>query len=190
MGLCQSPINFPFFLNPTLPYSGLCIIHAPHSPERLSSLGMGSTCLEPCLFIVNQYLIFEPKLINKDLHKAKAIFFIVKSIIIKKKGLKAYKIKYVIEGWLVSWACAFFNFLSPLILHSYSLMCGCLQATSVAAGSQATKALLRLKRDPRQSVETVFMRHRRRETSVCISSQCGCAMGCRFCATPGVAPED
>lgn len=34
-----------------------------------------------------------------------------------------------------------------------------------------------------QNVETVIMRHRGGRNTVCVSSQAGCAMGCRFCAT-------
>ncbi len=43
------------------------------------------------------------------------------------------------------------------------------------------KALLTLADD--QKVETVLMENRRGQWTICVSSQVGCAMGCKFCAT-------
>ena len=53
-------------------------------------------------------------------------------------------------------------------------------AESVADGGRTTKVLYRL--DGGQTVEAVLMRYPRRST-LCISSQVGCAVGCPFCAT-------
>ncbi|MBV8198153.1 MAG: 23S rRNA (adenine(2503)-C(2))-methyltransferase RlmN [Candidatus Eremiobacteraeota bacterium] len=46
---------------------------------------------------------------------------------------------------------------------------------------QTTKALFRL--SDRNEVEAVLMEHLGERTTVCISSQAGCAFACRFCAT-------
>lgn len=43
------------------------------------------------------------------------------------------------------------------------------------------KAMLTL--EDNQKVETVLMENRRGQWSICVSSQVGCAMGCKFCAT-------
>ncbi|MFA6321987.1 MAG: 23S rRNA (adenine(2503)-C(2))-methyltransferase RlmN [Candidatus Buchananbacteria bacterium] len=46
---------------------------------------------------------------------------------------------------------------------------------------QTAKAILKLNDD--SLIETVLMENSRNQYTVCISSQVGCAMGCRFCAT-------
>ena len=50
-----------------------------------------------------------------------------------------------------------------------------------SSDAQTTKALFRL-RDGKE-VEAVLMEHRGARTTVCISSQAGCAFACAFCAT-------
>jgi len=52
---------------------------------------------------------------------------------------------------------------------------------TIASMDSSTKKLLFRLHD-NQAIETVFMRYRNRNT-VCISTQVGCAMGCKFCAT-------
>jgi len=51
--------------------------------------------------------------------------------------------------------------------------------TSKADGSQ--KAILTL--SDGEMIETVLMKNSRNQFTICLSSQVGCAMGCRFCAT-------
>lgn len=46
---------------------------------------------------------------------------------------------------------------------------------------QSVKALVDLS-DGKQ-VESVLLRHKRNRSTICVSSQVGCAVGCRFCAT-------
>ncbi len=50
-----------------------------------------------------------------------------------------------------------------------------------SSDGQTTKALMRL-RDGAE-VESVLMEHRNGRTTLCVSSQAGCAFGCAFCAT-------
>lgn len=50
-----------------------------------------------------------------------------------------------------------------------------------SASPQVRKILFRLADDDR--IETVALRYRRGWESFCLSSQCGCGFGCRFCAT-------
>lgn len=50
-----------------------------------------------------------------------------------------------------------------------------------AAKSNTTKALLTLEDDLK--IETVLMSHKDGRHTVCVSSQVGCAMACKFCAT-------
>lgn len=52
--------------------------------------------------------------------------------------------------------------------------------TQDSARGDTTKLLIELQDGHR--IETVIMKHRQR-TTVCVSSQIGCQMGCRFCAT-------
>ena len=58
-----------------------------------------------------------------------------------------------------------------------------LQPVSLVHGSQVAKALLQLQGSSTQHVESVHMTYRHGGTTICISSQCGCALGCTFCAT-------
>lgn len=57
-------------------------------------------------------------------------------------------------------------------------------AESVSADAETVKFLLRFGDDP---IETVLMRYSRKSArdrnTLCVSTQVGCAMGCRFCAT-------
>ena len=55
------------------------------------------------------------------------------------------------------------------------------QIKTISTTDQSTEKTL-FKLHDGQSVETVFMRYKDRNT-VCISTQVGCAMGCNFCAT-------
>lgn len=50
-----------------------------------------------------------------------------------------------------------------------------------APGGDSLKALLKLADG--LEVETVLMRHQDNRNTVCVSSQVGCPMGCKFCAT-------
>ena len=56
-----------------------------------------------------------------------------------------------------------------------------LTADAVHDDGQATKVRFRLPDGP--AVETVHLRYRAGWTSLCISSQAGCGLGCTFCAT-------
>lgn len=55
-----------------------------------------------------------------------------------------------------------------------------------SASPQVQKILFRLTDDER--IETVALRYRRGWESFCLSSQCGCGFGCRFCATGALGP--
>ncbi len=59
-------------------------------------------------------------------------------------------------------------------------VCG-VTPTSSAQGKQVQKTLFRLQDG--QHIETVALSYRRGWSSYCLSSQCGCALGCTFCAT-------
>ena len=56
-----------------------------------------------------------------------------------------------------------------------------LQLDRTDVDGQATKYRFRL--EDRLAIETVNLRYKRGWTSLCISSQAGCALGCTFCAT-------
>jgi len=47
--------------------------------------------------------------------------------------------------------------------------------------SDTIKALLEL--DDKEKIETVLIRHKDGRNTVCVSTQVGCALGCKFCAT-------
>jgi len=53
--------------------------------------------------------------------------------------------------------------------------------TLTSKDNQTVKALLELKDGSK--IESVLMKHKDGRRTVCVSSQVGCAMGCRFCAT-------
>ena len=53
--------------------------------------------------------------------------------------------------------------------------------TFESKGSDTVKALITLHDDAK--IETVLMRHRDGRATVCVSSQVGCPLGCKFCAT-------
>lgn len=57
----------------------------------------------------------------------------------------------------------------------------CIEPEKTSNSSQCQKILFALKDG--QSIETVWMKFRKSHTSVCISSQVGCALKCSFCAT-------
>ncbi|PRP76698.1 chloramphenicol/florfenicol resistance protein [Planoprotostelium fungivorum] len=59
-----------------------------------------------------------------------------------------------------------------------------IKAASIQHSSQAVKMLFRL--NDGQSIESVYMKFRNGKTSLCISSQVGCALKCNFCATGAV----
>lgn len=59
---------------------------------------------------------------------------------------------------------------------------GRLEVTALQRSPDAATAKLLLRLKDGESVETVLLRHDY-GTSVCVSSQVGCAMGCRFCAS-------
>ena len=52
---------------------------------------------------------------------------------------------------------------------------------SVSENKSSAKALIKLEDD--NKIETVLMQHRDDRNTVCISTQVGCALGCKFCAT-------
>ena len=58
------------------------------------------------------------------------------------------------------------------------------ERTLTSKDSQTIKELFKLKDDSK--IESVLMKHKDGRRTVCVSSQVGCAMGCRFCAT-GIA---
>ena len=51
----------------------------------------------------------------------------------------------------------------------------------VSKDSKTTKALITL--NDREKIETVLMRHGDGRNTICVSSQAGCALGCKFCHT-------
>ena len=53
---------------------------------------------------------------------------------------------------------------------------------ALAVGAQRNLALLRLQLPDGETIESVFMKYKF-GNSVCVSSQVGCRMGCRFCAS-------
>ena len=56
-----------------------------------------------------------------------------------------------------------------------------LKLEEIQRGKEADKALFRLKDN--NFIETVLMKHDYNQKTVCVSSQAGCALGCKFCAT-------
>lgn len=56
-----------------------------------------------------------------------------------------------------------------------------LEVLQESSDRQTTKALFRLR--DRKEVEAVLMEHRGERTTLCISSQAGCAFACAFCST-------
>jgi 23S rRNA (adenine-C8)-methyltransferase len=59
-----------------------------------------------------------------------------------------------------------------------------MQPSSIQKSAQAIKILFRL--HDNQSIESVYMKFLNGKTSLCISSQVGCALKCNFCATGAV----
>jgi 23S rRNA (adenine2503-C2)-methyltransferase len=58
-----------------------------------------------------------------------------------------------------------------------------LQQRQVSAKKDTIKALFSLRRDRRQQVESVLMRHQDGRNTVCVSCMVGCPVACSFCAT-------
>ena len=58
------------------------------------------------------------------------------------------------------------------------------EVADIQKSTQATKALFKL--HDNEKVESVFMKFQNGHTSLCISSQVGCALKCNFCATGAI----
>jgi 23S rRNA (adenine2503-C2)-methyltransferase len=73
----------------------------------------------------------------------------------------------------------------PLRLRQYlkqHFSIGCLTVACVARAADGTRKLL-LRLDDGAEIESVIIPTTDDRTTLCISSQAGCAMGCQFCAT-------
>lgn len=60
----------------------------------------------------------------------------------------------------------------------------CLKEAQKSTSSQATKLLFEL--EDGNKIEAVHMQFEKGNTSLCISSQVGCAMACSFCSTGAI----
>ena len=103
-----------------------------------------------------------------------------------EQGIERYRADQVFD-WIYKRQVTEFekmsNLAAPLrqkLAHNFSIELPTVEDLKSSANSKTQKALIRYSDD--SSVETVLMRHAY-GNSICVSSQVGCAMGCRFCAT-------
>lgn len=101
-------------------------------------------------------------------------------------GLKKYALNQILQ-WLYQKRVASFEEMTNISQSARALLAEHFEIGSLEVGARhhssvdgSTKYLFKLKDG--QSIESVLMPQRNR-TTLCISSQVGCAMGCKFCRT-------